>query len=137
MHRKEEAIPRVRLRLIVSLGLATVSAYTFSFALDLLFGGLLHVYPTNAFLPVVSWSLLSFAVLFAAFLLVGGVRWLAIPHVGFGLFASLSGMIGTAHYSLIVGGILLLEAFLVWGNSHRPRPLERESGIGTGSTHLD
>jgi hypothetical protein len=109
----------MRLKLFISLCFATVSAYTFSFALDLLFGGLFHVYTGKAFLPVVSWSLLSFAALLIAFLVVGGVRWLAMPYLCFGLLASLGGIVGTAHYSLLVAGVLLLQAFLIWSGAHR------------------
>jgi hypothetical protein len=137
MNLPEEPTSRARFRLFTSLCLATVSAYTFSFALDLLFGGLFHVYSTTAFLPVVSWSLLSFGALLVAFLLVGCNRWLAIPHAGLGSLATLSGMVGARHYSLLVGGILLVQAFLIWSSSHRTRALEREGGTGTSSTHLD
>ena len=54
------------MRLAVSLVLATAAAYAFSFAADLLLGGLIGVYPSTAFLPVVTWSVLSTIALLAA-----------------------------------------------------------------------
>ena len=54
------------MRYALSLILATGAAYAFSFAVDLLLGGLFGVYPNTAFVPVVTWAFISGALTLAA-----------------------------------------------------------------------
>ena len=103
------------MRLSVSLFLAAGAAYAFSVAIDLLIGGVTGVYPNTAFLPVVTWSLISGVLLLVACALVGDkLRWLAVPYVLFGTLATLGALAGTHAYSLGVAGLLFVHAFLVW-----------------------
>jgi hypothetical protein len=59
--------------------LAGVSAYAFSFALDLFFGALLGVYPSTAFLPVVTWSIIAAIAGVIALRLAPTGRFLVVP----------------------------------------------------------
>lgn len=98
---------------VVALIIASVSAYSFSFAIDLLLGGLLGIYPSTAFLPVVTWSIIATITGFVALRLAPMGRFLVIPFVGLALLAFLGGVVGHRH-SLIVGGMMLAQAIGVW-----------------------
>jgi hypothetical protein len=113
------------LRLLISLILATGAAYAFSFAADLLVGGLIGVYPRSAFLPAVTWSIISIVAVFIACAINGSnPRWLSIPYAGFGLLAGLAGAIGPHRYSLIVAILMFLHGYLLW-RSAPPAPSGR------------
>ncbi|HLK64469.1 MAG TPA: hypothetical protein VKU19_13580 [Bryobacteraceae bacterium] len=97
------------------MALAAGAAYAFSFAIDLLIGGLIGVYPSTAFLPVVTWSVISGLLLLAARAIVADrLRWLAIPYVLFGILATLGALVGTHFYSFGVAGLLFVHASVVW-----------------------
>ena len=114
------------MRLSVSLLLAAGAAYAFSFAVDLLIGGLIGVYPNTAFLPVVTWSVISGVLLLAARAVVAdGPRWLALPYVLFGTLATLGALAGTHLYSFGVAGLLFVHAFLVWKAGRQASPRDR------------
>ena len=68
----------------LSLILATGAAYAFSVAVDFGVGGLIGIYPPTAFLPAVTWSVISAVLIFAAALLSRFSRWLALPYTVFG-----------------------------------------------------
>jgi len=106
------------MRLTVSLALATGAAYAFSFAVDLLLGGLIGVYPSTAFLPVVTWSALSAIALLAAIMISRGNRWLAFPYGTFGLVAAVGGAVGSHPYNFAVAGLMFFHAFLLWKTAH-------------------
>jgi len=46
-------------RTVLGVLLSAVEAYSFSFAIDLLRGGLLRDYPRTVFVPVVTWSIIA------------------------------------------------------------------------------
>ena len=102
------------MRLTVSLVLATGAAYAFSFAVDLLFGGLFGLYPNTAFLPVVTWSVLSTLVLLAAIAISRRNRWIALPYVAFGFLGALGGAVGSHPHNFAVSGLMFLQAYLLW-----------------------
>ena len=111
------------MRVLIGLLLAGVAAYAFSFAVDLLLGGLLGVYPTTAFLPVVTWSLLSVVTSLGALRAAPSHRLLVLPYVAFALLAILGGIIGH-RYSLGVAAAMVLQAAGVWkavARTGRPR----------------
>ena len=98
---------------IIAFIIAGVSAYSFSFAVDLLLGGLLGVYPSTAFLPVVTWSVIAAITGFIALRLAPAGRFLVIPSVALGLLALIGGVVGH-RYSLFVGVVMLGQAIGVW-----------------------
>ena len=101
-------------RITVSLILTTVAAYAFSFALDLLIGGLIGAYPSTAYLPVFAWSAISVVALFISLKLVRDRRWMPFPFVAFGCLAAFAGLFGTSRRSLVVAGLMFLQAYLLW-----------------------
>lgn len=106
------------MRPAVSLVFATLAAYACSFALDLLLGGLTGAYPSTAYLPVVTWSLISSAALIVALMIARSRRWLALPYLIFGLMAFLGGIVGTSRRNLIVAGLMFFQAFVFWKAVH-------------------
>ena len=98
---------------VIAFVIAAVSAYSFSFALDLLLGRLLGVYPSTAFLPVVTWSVIAAITGVVALRLAPTGRFLMIPFVGLALLAFLGGVVGQ-RYSLLVGAVMLAQAIGVW-----------------------
>ncbi len=103
---------------IVAFGTAGVSAYSFSFAADLLVGGLLGVYPSTVFLPVVTWSIIAAIMGFIALLLAPTGRFLMIPFIAFALLALIGGIVGHA-YSLFVALVMIGQAIGVWFATRR------------------
>ena len=93
--------------------LSAAAAYSFSFAIDLLLGGVLREYPATAFVPVVTWSLIATVASVAALRLAPMARSLLIPPLAFGALAFLGGIVGH-RYSLLVGLVTLLQAFVFW-----------------------
>ena len=94
---------------VIAFIIAGGSAYSFSFALDLLLGGLIGVYPSTAFLPAVTWSVLAVITGFVALRLAPASRFLVIPFGVMAMFAFLGGIVGQ-RYSLIVGVVMLAQA---------------------------
>ena|SRR5437870_2318424 len=109
---------------IVAFVIAAASAYSFSFAIDLLLGGLLGVYPSTAFLPVVTWSVIATITALIALRLAPTARFLVIPFVALALLALIGGAVGHRH-SLFVGLILLGQAIGVWLATARRRTRPR------------
>jgi|SRR5438093_2136341 len=98
---------------VVAFVIAGASAYSFSFALDLLVGGLLGVYPSTAFLPVVTWSIIAAVTGFVAWRLAPTGRFLVIPFVALALLALIGGIVGH-RYNFLVGALMLPQAGGVW-----------------------
>ena len=105
--------PGILTKNVVAFIVAGVSAYSFSFAIDLLLGGLLGIYPSTAFLPVVTWSVIATITGFVALRLAPTKRFLVIPFVGLALLGFLGGVVGH-RYSLLVGSVMLAQAVGVW-----------------------
>ena len=114
------------MRLSVSLALATGAAYAFSFAVDLLLGGLIGVYPSTAFLPVITWSAISIMALLAARAVSHGSGWLAVPYVALGLLAAFGGIVGPHPHNVGVACLMLLHAYLLWKTA-RSAPLKERA----------
>jgi hypothetical protein len=98
----------------VAVILAAVAAYAFSFALDLLLGGLMGVYPSTAFLPVVTWSVVATVLLILAARTTHRRAWLAFPFVAFGLLALLGGLVGNHPHSYGVAAVMVIQALILW-----------------------
>jgi hypothetical protein len=130
----------VYVRLTVSLLLAAGAAYAFSFAVDLLIGGLIGVYPHTAFLPVVTWSVISGVLLLAACPVVADrLRWLALPYVLFGTLATLGALVGHL-YNFGVAGLLFVHAFLIWKAGRQTSSRDsgtRRASFPIGPYHLN
>jgi hypothetical protein len=92
---------------------AAVSAYSFSFAIDLLVGGLIGVYPNTAFLPVVTWAVIATITGFIALRLAPQGRFLVIPFAVITLVATFGGIVGR-RYDFIVAAVMLAESVGVW-----------------------
>jgi len=107
------------IRTVFALLLSTVSAYSFSFAIDLLLGGLFGVYPKSAFLPMVIWSLIA-VIAFIYAMKVASLRgWLSIPFAVFSALALFGAFVGTAPHSYGVAAAMLILAALIWWLSRR------------------
>ncbi len=118
----------MRLRLSVSLALATGAAYAFSFAADLLIGALIGVYPSTAYLPVITWLAISAIGLFAA-QAIRANPWLALPYFALGTLATLVGAVGAHRYNLAVAGLMFLHAYLLRRVWHRKSSLLSASQV--------
>jgi len=91
-----------------------------SFSIDLLVGGLLGVYPSTAFLPVVTWSAIAIVTGYVALRLAPQGRFLIIPFVLITLLALFGGIVGH-RYNLIVAAVMLAESAGVWLATARGR----------------
>jgi hypothetical protein len=104
----------------IGILLAAGAAYAFSFAIDLLLGGLAGVYPSTGYLPVVTWSFIATVVLVVAYKIAAGSRWLALPFVAFGALALLGAVVGSHPHSYGVAALLLIQAFIIWRLAPKP-----------------
>lgn len=102
------------MRVVLGVVIAAGAAFAFSFAADLLFGAFAGVYPSTAYLPVTTWSLIAVAALVVAYRLASGNRWLSIPFVGFGGLALLGAVIGSHPHNYVVAALLLGESVVIW-----------------------
>ena len=98
----------------VAILLSAVAAYAFSFAMDLLLGGLVGVYPATAYLPVVTWSLIATVTLLVATKVTSRRNWLALPFAAFGVLALFGARVGTHPHSYGVAALLFIQAVIIW-----------------------
>lgn len=113
----------------MAIALAAIAAYAFSFAIDLLLGGLAGVYPATAYLPVVTWSLIATVALVIAVKTARRSSWLALPFCAFGAVALLGAFVGTHPHNFGVAALLFIQAVIVWRMFRQPVSAdERESG---------
>ena len=75
--------------------LSACAAYAFSFAVDLLAGTLSGVYPSTAYLPVATWSLMSAAAICAALVYVNYADAIRAFETGQGIVRGTAGGAGT------------------------------------------
>ena len=116
---------------IIAFIIAGLSAYSFSFAADLLFGGLLGVYPSTVFLPVVTWSVIATITVVIAWRLAPTGRFLVIPFVALALLALIGGIVGHRH-SLFVSLVMVGQAIGVWlGTAPAKAPVKRKTSTPT------
>jgi hypothetical protein len=106
------------IRLAISLAFAAAAAYAFSFALDLLFGAVTGVYPGTAYLPAITWFVISAVGLIAA-RSIRNSKWLALPYIIFGALAVLGGVAGSRGMDYAISGLMFVHAFVLW----QDRPL--------------
>jgi hypothetical protein len=101
------------MRTVFGVLVSAAAAYSFSFAVDLLVGGLLGEYPTTAFVPVVTWSVIAAIASVVAIRLAPKARSLAIPPIAVAALAFFGGIVGH-RYSLIVGLATLVQGIAFW-----------------------
>lgn len=106
-------------RMIVGFFLSAVSAYSFSFSIDLILGGLFAIYPETAFLPTVTWSLIATIALVFALKVSLSRIWLSIPFLLFGALALFGAFVGTHPHSYGVAAGMFIFAALIWGSIRR------------------
>ena len=109
------------MRTIVSTVLAVFSAYAFSFAVDLLAGGLMHVYPSTAFLPVVTWSVLATVAVLAAVGLKTASWSVWSPFALFSAITLAGAVVGHHPQSWAVAAFMGLQTALLRHTSQRMR----------------
>jgi hypothetical protein len=97
------------------------SSYALSFALDLLIGGTLGVYPATAFLPSITWSVLALVSGVLGLQLAPTARCLVMPPLLIAGIALIGGLVGH-HYSLLVSACMLIQAAAVWYATRRSMP---------------
>jgi hypothetical protein len=120
------------MKTVLAFLLIAASSYALSFALDLLVGGLLGVYPAWRYLPlpVVTWSILAAACGVVAVRLAPTGRFLIIPALVIAAIALFGGVIGHRH-NFIVGAGVLAQAAVVWlTTGERKRELEARTAPG-------
>jgi hypothetical protein len=120
---------------LFALVFAGGSAYSFSFALDLLIGGVLKVYSSNVFVAVVTWSIIATVCGVIALKLAPSFRLLPLPFVGLAIVALFGGVIGHRH-SLLVGAIMVVQSAIVYCATARSARFDRsrakpQAGTGT------
>ena len=108
------------MRISIGILLAVGAAYAFSFAIDLLLGALMGVYPSTAFLPVVTWAVIATVALALSYKVSAGSRWLAIPFAAFGTLALFGALVGQHPHNYGVAALLLAQAFIIWRLATRP-----------------
>jgi hypothetical protein len=114
----------------IGVVLSAIAAYSFSFAVDLLLGGLLKVYQPTAFAAVLTWSAVGMLALVVAIKIARRRRTLlALPFVVFGALALLGALVGTHPHSAGVALALLVQAAVIWRVA-QPR-LQREASTPT------
>lgn len=93
---------------------AAFGAYAFGFALDLLFGGLAHVYRVTDPVPIVLWALMSVAGIALAVGLRPDGRAIWIPVAAMAAFSITSAARGHFPHAWLVAAGLVMQAVLVW-----------------------
>lgn len=102
------------MRTIWAIFLSAVAAYTFSFAIDLLLGRFVGIYPNTAFLPGFSWSVISIVAFIGAVKVASWRGWLSIPFAVFGILALFGALVGTHSHSFGVAATMLIQAVIIW-----------------------
>lgn len=113
--------PRITpVRTVLALVLSAVAAYAFSFATDLLLGGLFGVLPnTAAFLPAVTWSVIAIVSFILAVKIISLRSWLSIPFAVFGALALFGAFVGMHPHSFGVALVMFIAALFVWRMGRR------------------
>lgn len=107
------------MRTVFALFLSVVAAYAFSFAIDLLLGGIFGIYPNTVYPPVVTWSVISAAAFIGAVKVVSLRGWLGIPFAVFGTLALFGALVGTHPHNFGIAVVVLLQATIIWFVSRR------------------
>jgi hypothetical protein len=103
---------RWKMKILLALLLASVSAYELSWASDIFVGGLLHFYEGSWPITLVVHAVLSSVALLIALMVSPGNGWLSAPFFFFGAMAVFGGIIGQ-HYDLGVGALMFAQAFVM------------------------
>jgi hypothetical protein len=110
---------------ILTLIFLLLAAYAFSFAADMLFGALFNGYPKSAFLPAITWGVISIAAFSVAMNISTLRKWFSIPFAVFGTFALFGAFIGTHPHSFAVAVLMFFSAAFIW------RVAQRTSGFSS------
>jgi len=99
------------------------AAYAGSFALDLFIGASLGVYPFRPFtVPVFTWSGMAIVLHGCAQFVSSSRRWVSVPYFIVGGIATMTGMLGSHRYSILVGAPLMLFGWFPSHSAARLRP---------------
>ncbi len=88
--------------------------------MDLLVGGLVGIYPATAYLPVVTWSLITTVLLVIAIRIAPQRVWLAIPFAVLGALVLLIAVVSTRLPSFAVPFLLFIQAGILWRVFRKP-----------------
>lgn len=108
------------MRTAFALLLASVAAYTFSFAIDLLLGGIIGDYPNTAFLPAVTWSVITAVAFVVAWKVAISRYLLAIPFAVFGVLAFFGALAEKHPQSFGVALMMFLQTVIIWRVAKSP-----------------
>jgi hypothetical protein len=101
-------------RALVSLILASVGAYGFSFATDLVVGAMLRNYPSTVYHPFGTWSAVA-VIAFLAALGARGPAWTVwAPCVMFAGIATRTAYVAGSPHKWVVAAAVLSQACLAW-----------------------
>jgi hypothetical protein len=101
------------LKKIAGFLFALGAAYSFSFAFDLLFGGLCAVYPSTAYLASITWFFVTVVLFFTAYRFCRNRQCLALPFFGFGVLALCGAIIGIHPHNYAVAFLLTIHGILI------------------------
>jgi hypothetical protein len=97
------------------------AAYALSFSLDLLLGAALGVYRSAAYLPVITWSLMSAVANWAANKITPRRRWVVRPFAIAGVIALFGAIAGSHPHSYgVAGGEFLAAVAPYWTHPQGP-----------------
>jgi hypothetical protein len=102
------------LRSVVAFLLSAGSAYSASFAADLLFGKLFGLFPNTVWVPIGTWSVLAVFLMYGSHRLSRSKWLIAVPVLLFGALAFFGAVVGSHPHNYLVAGVLFLIAFLCW-----------------------
>ncbi len=117
-----------RIRSMLAALFAAFGAYAFSFALDLLFGGMAHVYPSTDPVPIVLWALMSVAGIALAVGLRPDGRAVWIPVAAMAAFAVSIAARGHHPHNWLVAAGLVMQAALVWWSVRPAKAIRTPDG---------
>lgn len=100
--------------------IAAVAAYAFSFAADLLIGGLAGVYASNVYSAAVTWSVAAAALTWAALKLRHRRGWLAVPFFLVTAVATVGAVVGTHPHNWAVATVMCILSLLIWKDEGGP-----------------
>jgi hypothetical protein len=100
---------RTIVRNAFALLVAASGAFALSFSLDLLLGKFAGVYSSTAHVPTVTWGLTGAGAIWAAWKIVQGWRWIALPSAVIGVTALAGAIVGRhpQNYGVAAGELLL------------------------------
>jgi hypothetical protein len=98
---------------ITAVLFAAVAAFAFSFAIDLLIGGLVGVYSSNVYAATVTWSVGAAVLTWAAVKIRGRRGWLAVPFFIIAVAACIGAVVGAHPHNWGVAAAMIVLTIAV------------------------